>query len=255
MNNAELSSSSARTKLIPCSCKHIFTTSIIGLALAGVMLIGGCAEGGRQEAPAEIKPQSAAQKASYGIGVDIGRDLANQELYLEKDMLIRGVRDGLAGGELALTAEELDRARQEFVDKRKAVLEKEAADNLAAAESFLAENAEREDVITLPSGLQYRIIRPGDGSRPSVDDNVKVHFRGSFIDGSEFDNTYEDGSPAVFPVKTVIPAWVEALPMMREGAKWELFVPAELAYGPRGAGSKIGPNQALIFELELLQIH
>ncbi|MCA1766470.1 MAG: FKBP-type peptidyl-prolyl cis-trans isomerase, partial [Desulfobulbaceae bacterium] len=162
---------------------------------------------------------------------------------------------GLAGGELALSVEELDRVRQDFVDQRKAVLEKEAADNLATGESFLAENAARKDVITLPSGLQYRIIRPGDGPRPSVDDNVKVHFRGSFIDGVEFDNTYEGGEPAVFPVKTVIPAWVEALPLMREGAKWELFVPAELAYGPRGAGSKIGPNQTLIFEIELLQIH
>lgn len=235
--------------------KRILNTSIVGWSLAAIMLIGGCGEGRREEAPAAIKPQSSAQKASYGIGVDIGRDLRNQELDLEEDMLIRGFRDGLAGGELALSAEELDRARQEFVDKRKTVLEKEGADNLAAGESFLAENAEREDVVTLPSGLQYRIIRPGDGPRPTIDDNVKVHFRGSFIDGVEFDNTYEDGSPAVFPVKTVIPAWVEALPLMREGAKWELFVPAEMAYGPRGAGSKIGPNQTLIFEIELLQIH
>ena len=110
-------------------------------------------------------------------------------------------------------------------------------------------------MITLPSGLQYRIITAGTGVQPTREDNVKVHYRGTFIDGSEFENSYAQNQPAVFPVTRVIPGWTEALQLMKEGAKWELFVPAELAYGEKGAGKVIGPNQTLIFEIELLGIH
>ncbi|MDQ7010964.1 MAG: FKBP-type peptidyl-prolyl cis-trans isomerase [Mariprofundaceae bacterium] len=128
-------------------------------------------------------------------------------------------------------------------------------ENARAGKAFLKENARKEGVVTRPSGLQYRILRAGNGNRPRYTDEVTVHYRGTHLDGSEFDNSYSRGKPAVFRLNRVIPGWTEALQLMREGAKWQLFIPPELAYGSRGAGSAIGPNETLVFDVELLKIN
>jgi FKBP-type peptidyl-prolyl cis-trans isomerase FklB len=227
---------------------------LLAVALSLGVLLPGC----RQEEQQRALP-TQNEKLSYAIGLDIGRDVAGQELELHSTAVLRGIEDGLAGSAPALGDEELKTLRESFVEQRKTVLAKErqqaATDNRQRGEAFLAENTQKAGVITLPSGLQYRIITPGNGAQPTAEDNVKVHYRGYFIDGTEFENSYAQDQPAVFPVTRVIPGWTEALQLMKEGAKWELFVPAELAYGEKGAGKVIGPNQTLIFEIELLGIH
>jgi FKBP-type peptidyl-prolyl cis-trans isomerase len=132
--------------------------------------------------------------------------------------------------------------------------EEQARKNLAEGEAFLAENADREDVVMLPSGLQYQVLAAGEGDPPSATDTVSVHYRGTLVDGTEFDSSYARGEPATFRVDRVIPGWTEGLQLMRPGAKYRLFVPAALAYGERGGGAKIGPNSALVFEVELLSV-
>lgn len=221
-----------------------------GLAL----FITGC-----QTEQKQITLETPADKVSYAIGLDIGQDILGQELGLNPELLQKGIQDGLAGTEPLLDEEESAQVRASFVEERRAVQNKErltlAEKNLKEGEAFLTENAAKDGVISLPSGLQYLVIEAGNGATPTADDNVKVHYRGSFVDGSEFENSYAQESPAVFPVRGVIPGWTEALQLMPEGAKWKLFIPANLAYGEQGAGNKIGPNQALIFEIELLGTH
>lgn len=133
-------------------------------------------------------------------------------------------------------------------------LEKQAAQNLAAGQQFLRDNSGREGVVVTASGLQYRILRAGEGRRPGVDDRVRVHYRGTLIDGTPFDSSYDRGQPAVFPVGRLIPGWTEALQLMREGARWQLFIPSNLAYGQRSPSATIPPNSTLVFELELIAI-
>ncbi len=221
-----------------------------GLAL----FITGC-----QTEQKQITLETPADKVSYAIGLDIGQDILGQKLGLNPELLQKGIQDGLAGTEPLLDEEESAQVRASFVEERRAVQNKErltlAEKNLKEGEAFLTENAAKDGVISLPSGLQYLVIEAGNGATPTADDNVKVHYRGSFVDGSEFENSYAQESPAVFPVRGVIPGWTEALQLMPEGAKWKLFIPANLAYGEQGAGNKIGPNQALIFEIELLGTH
>jgi len=130
-----------------------------------------------------------------------------------------------------------------------------AAENAAKGIAFLEKNATKEGVITLPSGLQYRVIKAGDGATPSLKDHVTVHYRGTTIDGTEFDSSYGRGNPMIFQVNHVVPGWTEALQLMKKGAKWQLFIPENLAYGARGAGDAIGPKETLIFEVELLLVH
>nr|WP_207063380.1 FKBP-type peptidyl-prolyl cis-trans isomerase [Motiliproteus sp. SC1-56] len=138
--------------------------------------------------------------------------------------------------------------------RRVAELDAQAAANLKEGQAFLAENAGREGVQQTESGLQYRVVRPGEGGRPSADDQVRVHYRGSLLDGTTFDSSYDRGSPAVFPVNRLIPGWTEALQLMREGAHWTLYIPSQLAYGKRSPSASIPPNSTLVFDLELLGI-
>jgi FKBP-type peptidyl-prolyl cis-trans isomerase FklB len=218
-----------------------------------MFLLAGC--------PAEksTNPKGREEKISYAIGLDIGRDLLEQNIRLEQDVLLQGIRDGLSGSEPALPEEEIEAVRKDFLKEQKTRHEEERKQkiqtNQAEEEAFLAANGKKEGVVVLPSGLQYRIIDPGTGSQPSAEDNVKVHYRGYFVDETEFENTFKGEQPAVFPVRGVIPGWTEALQLMREGARWELYVPAALAYGEKGAGKKIGPAKMLIFEVELIGIH
>jgi len=226
---------------------------IAPLLLVPMFLLAGC--------PAEktTTPTSREGKISYAMGLDIGRELLEQEIRLEQNMLLQGIRDGLSGSEPALSKEEIEAGRRDFLEKQKTRHEEKRKQkiqaNRAEEEAFLAANGKKEGVVVLSSGLQYRIIDPGTGSRPSAEDNVKVHFRGYFVDGTEFENTFKEEQPAVFPVRGVIPGWTEALQLMREGARWELYVPADLAYGEKGAGKTIGPAKMLIFEVELIGIH
>jgi FKBP-type peptidyl-prolyl cis-trans isomerase FklB len=198
------------------------------------------------------------EKLSYGIGMDIGSNLKRESIDVDPDLLGKGLKDSYVGGKTLLTE---DQARQAIADFQQAQMAKKAEamkalseKNKAEGEKFLAENAKKAGVKTLPSGLQYMEITPGKGKSPTASDTVTTHYKGTLIDGTEFDSSYQRGEPATFPVSGVIPGWTEALQLMKEGAKWKLFLPANLAYGERGAGPDIGPNAALIFEVELISV-
>ena len=210
---------------------------------------------GAQEAPT-LKNQK--EKISYIIGMDIGSNFKRQSIDIDPDILGRGIKDGLSGAkpllpeqeakEVLAAFEKVMRAKQE--ESRKGIGEK----NKKEGEVFLAANKAKEGVKTAPSGLQYKVIKPGTGKKPLATDTVTVNYRGTLIDGTEFDSSLRRGKPATFPVSGVIPGWTEALQLMEEGAKWEIIIPSKLAYGEQGAGQVIGPNATLIFEVELISI-
>ena len=207
---------------------------------------------------AQDKPDltNPKQKTSYAIGLDIATSLKRQELELDAKALTTGISDGLAG-KPALTEDQqkavltdLEKSlRAKAEEKQKATAEK----NLKAGEAFLAANAKKDGVKTTASGLQYKVIKTGTGASPKKTDTVKVHYHGTLIDGMVFDSSVQRGEPVTFPVNGVIPGWTEALQLMKVGDKWQLFIPAKLAYGEDGSGP-IGPNSMLIFEVELLGI-
>ncbi len=199
-------------------------------------------------------------KISYGVGTGIARNLKRQgiDADIDLDLVIKGMRDSLSGGSLLMTEEELEKTMSAFQTK---VMEKQAAvakvtgeKNKKEGEAFLETNKKREGVTTLPSGLQYKILNAGEGKKPTINDTVVCNYRGTFIDGTEFDSSYKRNQPATFAVKGVIKGWTEALQLMPVGSKWQLFVPSNLAYGAQGALPGIGPNAVLIFEVEILAI-
>jgi FKBP-type peptidyl-prolyl cis-trans isomerase FklB len=198
------------------------------------------------------------EKVSYIIGVNIGRNLKTQSVDVDPDMVSKGMKDVASSGKLLMTDEEMKATmtafQQEMMKKRQEELEKVGGKNKAEGEAFLAANKKKPGVITLPSGLQYKVITKGKGKSPKATDKVTVNYRGTLIDGTEFDSSYKRGEPASFPVNGVIKGWTEALQLMKEGSKWELFIPPDLAYGEKGAGNVIGPNATLIFEVELLSV-
>jgi FKBP-type peptidyl-prolyl cis-trans isomerase FklB len=212
----------------------------------------------------ELKDQK--DKVSYSIGMDIGRNIKRQNLELNVDALSAGIKDAIAGGKTALTDEEsrevMNAYRTEMQAKQQSQAKEQGEKNRKEGEAFLAENAKKEGVkthqIKLPNGtnavLQYKVMTAGTGAKPSTNDTVITHYRGTLIDGTEFDSSYKRGEPATFPVTGVIKGWTEALLMMPVGSKWQLFIPSELAYGERGAGRNIGPNATLIFDIELIGI-
>jgi FKBP-type peptidyl-prolyl cis-trans isomerase len=196
---------------------------------------------------------SQQQKVSYAIGLNLGRSLAAQKVQTDFDSLTRGIKDGLAGT-AAMNDQQIQQTMQEFEKEMRS--QRTAAGEKAQADGarFLAENEKKPGVQKTASGLQYQIITAGDGPKPKSTDKVKVHYRGTLIDGKEFDSSYSRGEPAVFPANRVIAGWTEALQLMPVGSKWKLFIPASLAYGAEGAGAAIPPNAALVFEVELLGI-
>ncbi|MDH4230700.1 MAG: FKBP-type peptidyl-prolyl cis-trans isomerase [Nitrospirota bacterium] len=221
--------------------------------ILGVVLLAG-------QATAEEKAalQTQKEKQSYSMGADIGKRLKSQAIDIDADSFVLGLKDALSGGKTLMTEEEV---RETLMALQKELMEKQAErtkmlgeKNKKEAEAFLEENKKKEGVITLPSGLQYKVIKEGTGKQPSADSTVETNYRGALIDGTEFDSSYKRGQAATFPVNGVIKGWTEALQLMKEGAKWELYVPADLAYGERGAGNVIGPNAALIFEVELISV-
>lgn len=197
-------------------------------------------------------------RASYSIGADIGGNFKRQELDIDTKAMAAGMADALAG-KTALTEAEmketLNNFRKELMAKMEVKQKTDGAKNVKEGELFLAANAKKEGVKVLPSGLQYKVLKSGTGKSPKATETVKVHYHGTLIDGTVFDSSVDRGEPATFPVNGVIPGWVEALQLMKEGDKWQLTIPSKLAYADHGApGGKIGPNSVLIFEVELLSI-
>ena len=212
----------------------------------------------------DIALETQTQKSSYVIGTDIGGRMAGQGFEIDRPALIAGLEDSLTGAEPRLSEEEAQAVITTLMEERQAIAAEqqekaeaeraEAAEkNRAEGEAFLAANKEKEGVVTTDSGLQYRVIVEGTGEKPTAEDTVRVHYRGTLIDGTEFDSSYARGEPAEFQVNRVIAGWTEALQLMSEGAKWELYIPSDLAYGSRGAGADIGPDAVLIFEVELIK--
>jgi FKBP-type peptidyl-prolyl cis-trans isomerase FklB len=197
-------------------------------------------------------PQNATDSLSYSFGLLIGNNMLVQGV---KDInwvqFLAGFNDGYAGKAPVMTEEIANKCVQDYFDNQ---ISDEKNMNLKASEEFLAANATKEGVVTLPSGLQYKIIEEGSGDSPQKTDQVRVHYHGTFVDGKVFDSSIERNEPIVFGVDQVIPGWTEALLLMKPGAKWMLYIPSSLAYGEQGAGGVIGPNQALIFEVQLIEI-
>jgi FKBP-type peptidyl-prolyl cis-trans isomerase FklB len=191
---------------------------------------------------------------SYSIGYDIGNNLKTQDIEIKNRMIMQGIFDGMKDSVMLLDANErqqiLSRFQQQMMSKRT----EDADKNKAKGEDFLAENKQKEGVKVSDSGLQYKVVEEGTGKSPSKGDKVKVHYKGTLIDGTVFDSSYDRGQPLEIGVGRVIPGWTEALQKMKVGAKWKLFIPSDLAYGEQGAGNIIGPNETLIFEVELLDI-
>ena len=202
--------------------------------------------------------RSPMDQVNYGIGVEVVRNFKNQGIEVDLDMVIKGMKDGLSG-KILVSEKELRKTMTAFqteLRQKQATTRKFAAqDNRKKGDAFLAENKTKEGVVTLPSGLQYKILRAADGKKATDADTVECNYRGTLIDGTEFDSSYESGKPATFRVSEgVILGWKEALKLIPVGSKWQFFIPPQLAYGDRGAGRQIGPGETLIFEVELLAI-
>jgi FKBP-type peptidyl-prolyl cis-trans isomerase len=230
-------------------CKMVLATTI----LAGVMLAQNTPAPKDQPALTDQK-----QKLSYALGMNIAHMLRGQSIEIDPAMFNKGLSDTYSGGKPLLTDEEaqtlITEMQKDMRKKMEEVRAHAAEDNKKAGDAFLAENKKAPGVVTLPSGLQYKVLKAGEGKKPTLDDTVVCQYRGTSIDGKEFDSSYKRNEPATFPVKGVIKGWTEALQLMPVGSKWQLFIPPDLAYGERGAGANIGPNATLIFEVELVSI-
>ena len=224
-----------------------------GAALVMIVAVAtACGQGG------SVSLDSNDSKASYGIGQDIGRNLKPAAAHLDIDAFMKGLEDVLAEVDPALSPEELQTAIQQFSQEVSAEQEAErtaqAETNIVEGAAYAAENGARDGVTTTESGLQYEVLEQGDGAMPGATDRVSIHYRGTLVDGTEFDSSHERGMPAEFGVDGVIAGFTEALMLMNVGSKHRVVIPADLAYGPGGSGDVIGPNATLIFELELLEI-
>jgi FKBP-type peptidyl-prolyl cis-trans isomerase len=209
-------------------------------------------------AAAPVDPATLLDKVSYFYGTDVARSFRENGVEIKLDSFVEGLKNTLEKGAAKYSPQELDAAMNQFAQQMVAKQQKEAAEsgtkNKEEGEKFIAANGKREGVTTTKSGLQYEILKKGDGKIPAATDTVTVHYHGTLVNGKVFDSSVERGEPASFPVNGVIPGWVEALQLMPVGSKWKLAIPSSLAYGERGAGRDIGPNSALIFEVELLSI-
>jgi FKBP-type peptidyl-prolyl cis-trans isomerase FklB len=206
--------------------------------------------------PLTLKTQK--DKASYALGMNFGTGLRKQSIDIDPAILARGLRDSFSNGKTLLTEDEARAILTQLqgdVRKKQQELAQQLGDaNKKQGVAFLEANKTKDGVVTLPSGLQYKILQEGTGPKPAPADKVVCNYRGTLLDSTEFDSSYKRGQPATFPVTGVIKGWTEALQLMPVGSKWQLFIPSELAYGERGAGGQIGPNATLIFEVELLSI-
>jgi len=199
---------------------------------------------------------SDQDKVSYSIGVDLGRNLKQQDIAISDTVFMQGIHDGMNGEPKLMTKDQvidtLKKLQKQIADRREANFKKSADDNKKKGDAFMADNKTKPGVITTTSGLQYKVIDDGKGPSPKPTDIVTVNYKGTLIDGTEFDSSYKRGVPATFPLNGVIPGWVEALQLMKAGSKWQVYIPSNLAYGEQGAGPEIGPNETLIFEVSLI---
>jgi FKBP-type peptidyl-prolyl cis-trans isomerase FklB len=223
------------------------------VAVLGVLLVASLAFA---EGNVVLKDQK--DKISYSLGVDIGNSLKNLPVSVNLDLVVRGINDVLSASKLLMTEQEIRETmtvlQKELMDRYTEQMKVIGEKNKKEGELFLDANKKKEGVIILPSGVQYRVLKAGTGKTPTDDDTVTVHYRGILTDRTEFDSSYRRGQPATFAIKGIVPGWREALKLMQEGAKWEICIPPNLAYGERGVGSQIGPNATLIFEVELISI-
>jgi len=264
---------------------HKSFTTAVNILAAGTLLLGHAlaqqtpaattqtapsSAPAKAQTPAAKRPVTAAKtptpltlktqkdKFSYALGMKMGENLQKQSVPVDPAILTRGLKDGLAGGKTLLTDDEAQAAIKAVQEDLRAKMQEKAREageaNKKEGDAFLAGNKAKEGVVTLPSGLQYKILKEGAGPKPAATDSVVCNYRGTLINGTEFDSSYKRGEPATFPVNGVIKGWTEALQLMPVGSKWQLFVPSDLAYGERGPSPDIGPNSTLIFEVELISI-
>ena len=229
--------------------KWMAITGVGLLALAGIVL----ATAGTTKARGAPALKTQKEKVSYEVGVSLARGFQRQGVEVDVDLMARALRDVFAGKKLLMTEDEL---RQTMAEVQAELKKKQADEARVAAEarlkqgdSFLAENAKKDGVVTLPSGLQYKVVKAGEGEKPADADAVEVHYRGTLVDGTEFDSSYKRGKPSTFKLAGVIPGMKEALRLMPVGSKWQVVIPPKLAYGARGVGRAIGPNSTLVFDL------
>lgn len=232
-------------------------------ALAAAVLLAGCNSNATSTPAASTAPasltiteqSSEVQKVGYSVGYDLGKNLKDVADDMDLEAFAQGIKDAYANTKGKLTDEQMQSIMQSYMQRKQEEAQKEieqkAVSNRAAGEAFLAENAKKEGVKTTPSGLQYKVITEGVGKSPAATDTVSVHYEGKLIDGTVFDSSYKRGEPAEFPLNAVIPGWTEGLQLMKPGAKYELYIPSDLAYGETGNPS-IEPNSVLIFTIELL---
>lgn len=234
---------------------RLVAAAVMSLALTTTM---AAVNDAATTAPSATSLSTDTDKLSYSIGADLGKNFKKQGIDISPAAMAKGLQDGMSGGQLLLTEEQmkdvLNKFQKELMAKRTSEFNKKAEENKAKGESFLNENKSKEGVVTLPSGLQYKILQKGDGAKPSKDDNVTVEYTGRLIDGQVFDSTEKTGKPATFKVSQVIPGWTEVLQLMPAGSTWEVYVPASLAYGPRSVGGPIGPNETLVFKIHLISV-
>ncbi len=218
------------------------------------VLIMAC-QGNTQE---QVHIKTFKDSVSYSIGMNIGRDLKGQSIDVDPNVLAQGIKDMMAGDKTLLTQEQVQSCmmslQKDVMAKRESKNKELAGKNKKEGDAFLAANKTKDGVKVTSSGLQYKVLKEGTGPKPTATQTVSVNYRGTLIDGTEFDSSIKRGKPAEFPVNGVIKGWTEALQLMPVGSKWELVIPPDLAYGEQGAGSAIGPNAVLIFEVELLAI-
>ncbi len=220
---------------------------IVVTVIVTLLLISACDSSSIRSQKADNK----ADSASYMIGISVGYSLKMQEVPdVNPELIAKGIMDVMEN-DSALTMQEANIFLNGYFTELR---EKKAQENLEKGKEFLAENRKKPGVIETESGLQYKVIEEGTGKSPSENDRVKCHYRGRLINGEEFDSSYEKGQPAEFSIRGVIRGWTEGLQLMKEGGKYELYIPSDLAYGPRGGGQKIGPNETLIFDIELLEV-
>jgi FKBP-type peptidyl-prolyl cis-trans isomerase FklB len=254
--------------------KFLTSTLAVLISTASLAIVGNAQNAGSSQPAQSTKPAPAAKaqstnsdipglptqkdKTSYAIGLNVGKGLHRESIDVDPNIIMQGLKDGLAGGKTLMTDEQAQATivelRGQVQAKMQAQAQQDAMTNQKTGDAFLAANKTKPGVVTLPSGLQYKILKEGTGPKPTTSDKVVCNYKGTLIDGKEFDSSYKRGEPATFPVTGVIKGWTEALQLMPVGSKWQLVLPPSLAYGERGAGTDIGPNETLVFEVELLSI-
>jgi FKBP-type peptidyl-prolyl cis-trans isomerase FklB len=206
----------------------------------------------------EVSVKTDKEKLSYSLGHQFGQNAKRNNLDLDPNVFAAAIKDVFADNKPVLTDDEMRTVVQDFQQKLQQKLvaqaQEQANKNKKDGDAFLAKNKKNKGVVTLPSGLQYKVVKTGTGKKPTLADSVTAHYSGKLVSGQEFDSSYKRGEPATFPLNGVIKGWQEALPLMQEGAKWEVVIPPELGYGPNGVGQSIGPNETLIFEIELIAV-